>query len=279
MTERRAPDPVPLDPQRLSAVVDHAEEDRKRRARVDPGAQRRVIDAATHSARVESAARHQAIACDDLFRALVRQRLAAWDLQAIHRPGHKHAAVAVAITDEGPGAGLPGLPRHGGWSEHAALILTRRAGGLRKHAGQWALPGGRMDEGETPEQAALRELSEEVGLTLESSTVLGRLDDFATRSGYVMTPVVVWAGSARGMRAQPDEVKSIHRIPISEFMRPDSPILEDVPHSAHPVLRMNLGSNWIAAPTGAIVYQFVEACVLGRATRVADYEQPMFAWK
>ncbi len=259
--------------------VDTTEEDRKRRARVDPGAKQRVIDAATHQARVESALRHRHTRCDAAFEAQVRQRLTDWDLHAIDKPGHKLAAVAIAITDEGPGAGLPGLPRHGGWSENAALILTRRSGGLRKHAGQWALPGGRLDEGETPEQAALRELSEEVGLTLESSSILGRLDDFATRSGYIMTPVVVWAGAARGMQAAPDEVKSIHRIPLSEFMRADSPILEDVPHSPHPVLRMHVGNNWIAAPTGAIVYQFVEACVVGRATRVAHFEQPMFAWK
>ena len=253
--------------------------DRARRARVDPGAKPRAIDAATHQARVEIAAKHRDLACDERFRSQVRERLSTWAVEAIHRPDHKRAAVALAITDEGPGAGLPGLPRHGGWSIKPALILTRRAGSMRRHAGQWALPGGRMDEGETPEQAALRELDEEVGLTLQPEAILGRLDDFATRSGYIITPVVVWAGDARGMQAEPGEVRSIHRIPVSEFLRPDSPILEDVPHSPHPVLRMPVGNNWIAAPTGAMVHQFVEACVLGRSTRVAHFEQPMFAWK
>ncbi len=268
-----------IEPGAEPAAADHADEDRKRRARVDPGAKRREIDAATHQARVDQATRHEATRADSGFAEQVRERLAAWDRQVIDRPDHKHAAVALVIADEGPGAGLQGLPRQPGWSERAALILTRRSGGLRQHAGQWALPGGRMDAGETAEQTALRELSEEVGLSLESSSILGRLDDFATRSGYIMTPVVVWAGAARGMQAQPDEVKSIHRVPITEFMRADSPILEDVPHSPHPVLRMHLGNNWIAAPTGAIVYQFIEACVIGRATRVAHFEQPMFAWK
>jgi len=216
---------------------------------------------------------------DARLEARVRERLAAWELHPIADARHVRAAVAVAITDEGPGAGLPGMPRHGGWSERPALILTRRAGGMRRHADQWALPGGRIDAGESPEQAALRELAEEVGLHLEAAAVMGRLDDFATRSGYVITPVVVWAGPAREMQAAPDEVSSIHRIPVHEFMRPDAPMLEAVPHGPHPVLRMPVGQQWIAAPTGAIVYQFCEVCVAGRATRVAHFDQPQFAWK
>lgn len=216
---------------------------------------------------------------DEALRELVQQRLAAWTLQAIDDARHTRAAVALAITDEGPGAGVPGLPRHGGWSEHPALILTRRAGGMRQHAGQWALPGGRLEAGETPEQAALREMAEEVGLQLDAGAVLGRLDDFATRSGYIITPVVVWAGDARHLQAEPGEVRSIHRIPVAEFMRPDAPLLDEVAHSPHPVLRMPVGEHWIAAPTGAIVYQFCEVCMAGREARVAHYEQPRFAWK
>ena len=209
----------------------------------------------------------------------MRERLAAWELAPISDSRRTHAAVAVAITDEGPGAGLPSLPRHGGWSTEAALVLTRRARGLSRHADQWSFPGGRLDPGETPEQGALREMAEEVGLQLGEEAILGRLDDFATRSGYVITPVVVWAGPAREMRAEPGEVSSIHRIPLSEFLRPDAPMLEIVEHGPHPVLRMPVGSQWIAAPTGAIVYQFCEVCVAGRATRVAHFDQPQFAWK
>lgn len=217
--------------------------------------------------------------CDDALQALLRQRLGDWPLNAMEVAGRPHAAVAVAVTDAGHGAELPGMDVHGAWTDHPALILTRRAGGLRKHAGQWALPGGRLDEGESPEQAALRELSEEVNLQLPASAVLGRLDDFSTRSGFVITPVVVWAGPARELRANPDEVQSIHRIPLAEFMRPDAPLLDVVDSSEHPVLRMPVGRQWIAAPTGAIVYQFCEAAIRGRATRVAHYEQPRFAWK
>jgi len=192
--------------------------------------------------------------------------------------GHA-AAVAVAITDEGLGAELSGVPAAAQGGTRAALVLTRRAGGLRRHAGQWALPGGRIDAGETPEQAALRELHEEVGLQLGSDSVIGRLDDFVTRSGYVITPVLVWAGAAREMAPNPQEVSSIHRIPVEEFLRADAPMLEQRDDSEHPVLRMPVGDSWIAAPTAAVLYQFRELCLLGRPTRVAHFEQPRFAWK
>jgi mutator protein MutT len=216
---------------------------------------------------------------DDDFRQQVAGRLAAWPLHAPDETGLKRAAVALVITDAGPGTGLWGLQRSGHWSTEAALILTRRAAHMRRHAGQWALPGGRIDADETPEQTALRELSEEVDLQLDAADILGRLDTFVTRSGFAITPVVVWGGSARGIRPNPVEVASIHRIPVQEFLRTDAPILEALEGSEHPVLKMPVGDNWIAAPTAALLYQFREVCVLGRPTRVAHFEQPVFAWK
>lgn len=215
---------------------------------------------------------------DETLRAQLAQRLRSFTVQTLPTSAH-HAAVAVVIVDEGPGAGLPGLPRPAVWSDRAALLLTRRADHLRSHAGQWALPGGRIDAGETPEQAALRELQEEVGLVLDASAVLGRLDDYATRSGYVITPVVLWAGRAPRLQPNPAEVASVHRVPFGEWLRDDAPILEATPHGEHPVLKMPLGSAWVAAPTAAFIYQFRELCLLGRPTRVAHLDQPPFAWR
>lgn len=217
--------------------------------------------------------------CDAHLLERIRANLNVLPRLSLGGPGHRAAAVAVAVAEEGHGADLPDLARHEDWSGAAALVLTRRSARLRNHAGQWALPGGRIDDGETPEQAALRELAEEVGLALDESAVIGRLDDFVTRSGYVMTPVVVWAGSARAMTPNPDEVASIHRIPVAELMREDAPMLEHLDEHEHPVLRMPIGNDWIAAPTAAILYQFREVCVAGRATRVSHFEQPKFAWK
>jgi len=209
----------------------------------------------------------------------LRAVLARYPLRPIDAPGRKRAAVAVAVTQAGFGADVQGMPVHAQWSDASALLLTRRASNLSSHAGQWAMPGGRIDDGESPEQAALRELREEVGLALEPQAVLGRLDDYATRSGYVITPVVVWAGAARELTPNAAEVASIHRIPASELLRADAPLLNQVKGAEHPVLRMPVGERWIAAPTAAFIYQFREWCLLERDTRVAHFDQPFFAWR
>jgi mutator protein MutT len=216
---------------------------------------------------------------DAQLRQRITEHLQAFALRSADASGLRAAAVAVAIADEGSGADLSGVRQPDGWSTEAALLLTKRAGALRNHAGQWALPGGRIDAGETPEQAALRELHEEVGLHLGEDSLIGRLDDFVTRSGYVITPVLVWAGAARELVPNPQEVRSIHRIPVDEFLRADAPMLEHRADSEHPVLRMPVGDSWIAAPTAAVLYQFRELCICGRPTRVAHFEQPHFAWK
>lgn len=186
----------------------------------------------------------------------------------------------MTIVDAGHGADLEGLSQRPSWSKEAALLLTRRPAHMNRHAGQWALPGGRIDPGETPERAALRELEEEVGLARDEGAVLGRLDDYATRSGFVITPVVVWGGGARRLRPAPAEVASIHRVPLVEWLRDDAPIL-DPPHEpgGEPVLRMPLAETWIAAPTAAVIYQFREVLLLDRATRVAHFDQPRFTWR
>ena len=214
-----------------------------------------------------------------LSAAGLREQLARFTVQAIDADDRRRAAVAVALTETGHGADIAGMPAFPQWNTAPALLLTRRALTLRQHAGQWAMPGGRLDEGESPEQAALREMSEEVGLTLDAGSVLGRLDDYATRSGFVITPVVVWAGAARTLTPNPGEVESIHRIALTEFLRDDAPILNQVRGAPHPVLRMPVGSAWIAAPTAAFIYQFREWILLGRPTRVAHFDQPVFAWK
>lgn len=191
--------------------------------------------------------------------------------------GNKLAAVAVALVNAGKGNELYGLidvP-----AESAAVILTRRASGLKNHAGQWAFPGGRLDDGESPEEAALRELKEEVGLEVTADHVVGRLDDFTTRSGFHITPVVVWAGNVSNLVANEGEVAAIHRIPCAELYREDAPLLEDVTGSDRQVLYMPVGNTCIATPTAAILYQFREVALSGKTVRVAHFEQPYFAWR
>jgi 8-oxo-dGTP pyrophosphatase MutT (NUDIX family) len=214
---------------------------------------------------------------DDALRERIAARLGAFAVRRAATGTHRNAAVAVAVAEEGDGARIEGLARPDGWSGDAALILTRRSARLRDHPGQWALPGGRVDAGESAEETALRELAEEIGLVLGADAVLGLLDDYVTRSGFAITPVVVWAGAARGLVANPAEVESIHRIALREFLRADAPLLDPIADSEHPVLRMPVGASWIAAPTAAVLYQFRELCLFGRPTRVGHFEQPLFA--
>jgi mutator protein MutT len=99
----------------------------------------------------------------------------------------RHARLEISLAKRRPAAvALTLLPDE---ARRPSVILTRRAQGLRRHGGQWAIPGGRLDAGETPEDAALRELREEVGVQATAPNVLGRLDDYPTRSGFVITPV------------------------------------------------------------------------------------------
>lgn len=143
----------------------------------------------------------------DALRDQIRTALSRFAVQAVHAPeGTSRAAVALTVLDEGPGADVHGIAAPARWSDAAALLLTRRAAHLKRHAGQWALPGGRREPGESPEQAALRELHEEVGLAPHRVQVLGRLDDYATRSGFVITPIVVWAGAVRALTPDANEV-------------------------------------------------------------------------
>src|SRR6478752_1145816 len=119
---------------------------------------------------------------DDATRRNIAEACAGFARLAETEPSRalKRAAVVLALTASDRG-------------NDTAFLLTRRASSLRSHRGQWALPGGRCDAGETPVEAALRELDEELALKLGASDVLGLLDDYPTRSGYLITPVVVWA--------------------------------------------------------------------------------------
>ena len=213
------------------------------------------------------------------LRELIASNLAQFEPIAQPRRGKRRAAIAFTLVDYSEPANLDNIGYSPSRRDEAAFILTRRGSDLSSHAGQRAFPGGRLDPGETPQQAALRELEEEVGLKLEIADILGRLDDYPTRSGYVITPFVVWGGTGRVLRPNPGEVRTVHRIPCRELLRDDAPMLDTIPESEHPVLRMPLGDAWFAAPSAAIAYQFREVALLGRNTRVAHFEQPYFAWK
>jgi 8-oxo-dGTP pyrophosphatase MutT (NUDIX family) len=202
---------------------------------------------------------------DEALRARVRANLGQFERQPIAPDGRRPAAVAVVLLADDEG--------------RACFLLTRRTATLRAHARQWALPGGRIDAGESPERAALRELREEVGLALEPSSVLGLLDDYGTRSGFIITPVVAWAGERVELTPNPAEVAHVYRVPLAELDKPDVPRLVSIPESDRPVIQVPVMSSLIHAPTAAVIYQVREVVVHGRSTRVAHFEQPTWAWK
>jgi len=204
-------------------------------------------------------------AFDDALRERARTHLARFVRRAVASDGRRPAGVAVVL-----------LPDE---ENRACLLLTKRTRGLRSHAGQWALPGGRLDAGETAERAALRELAEEVGLTLGENAILGLLDDYPTRSGFVITPVVVWAGAYVALTPNPHEVASIHRVPLTELDKPEVPRLVSIPESDRPVIQLPILGALIHAPTAAVVFQAREVVVHGRDTRVDHFEQPVWAWR
>jgi 8-oxo-dGTP pyrophosphatase MutT (NUDIX family) len=196
--------------------------------------------------------------------ARARAHLDQFERRALPADGQRPAAVAVVLLGDAAG--------------RACFLLTRRAAGLRQHARQWALPGGRLEAGESAVEGARRELAEEVGLTLSADAALGLLDDYPTRSGFLITPVVFWGGLDPQLVPNPDEVASVHCVPLDDLEHPDVPRLVTIPESDRPVIQVPLLSTLVHAPTAAVVYQLREVVMHGRPTRVDHFDQPVWAW-
>ena len=196
------------------------------------------------------------------WRSAIQQRMDTFECRATASPANA-AAVALTIVESGG---------------HLGIWLTQRALSLRSHPGQFALPGGRIDQGEDAPGAARRELAEELGVELPADSVLGRLDDYVTRSGFVMSPVVLWGADLQHeVIPSPAEVAEVFFISFNELDVEAE--FEYIPESDKPVIMLRWRDGYLHAPTAAVMYQFREVVLRGRSTRVADFEQPVFAWR
>ncbi|HTW20955.1 MAG TPA: CoA pyrophosphatase [Mycobacteriales bacterium] len=196
-------------------------------------------------------------------RDTLAERVGGFERRAHELGALKDAAVALAVVEDERGPGI---------------LVTKRPQSMRAHSGQWALPGGRVDPGESAGDAARRELSEELGLDVAADAVLGRLDDYPTRSGYRITPVVMWAGAVTDrITPNPAEVARVH-IARADVLSV-APRFKRIRQSSRPVIQLLMFGTLIHAPTAAVIYQFRELALYGRTVRVDELEQPVFAWR
>ena len=201
---------------------------------------------------------------DDALRARIQSHIHRFDDRRGPEDDLRHAAVSVIVIGHG---------------DEAAFLITKRSPRLNAHSGQWALPGGRVDAGETALEAALREMDEEINVRLSPDHLLGTLDDYPTRSGYRITPFVFWAGEEIEPVPNPSEVASIHRVLLRDLAHPETPEFASIPESERPLIRLNIVNTQVHAPTAAVLYQFREVAIYGRDTRVEHLEQPVWAWR
>ncbi|NGO54664.1 NUDIX hydrolase [Allomesorhizobium camelthorni] len=197
----------------------------------------------------------------DHIRSMLLQ-FAPW--KSSHSEKLKQAAVGIILVAADDG------------SNETSFLLTLRYAKMRSHAGQYALPGGRIDQGENAVDTVIRECMEEIGLKLSADQVLGILDLYATQSGYAITPVVFAATREPNFFLNPNEVEQVFRIKLSDLSGERSAQFFSQEEGGPLLIRFPIFDHHIHAPTAAILYQFVEV-VAGRYQQVDNLAAPDFA--
>jgi 8-oxo-dGTP pyrophosphatase MutT (NUDIX family) len=149
------------------------------------------------------------------------------------------AAVLAAITER----------------ERPGILLIHRPSNMRAHPGQVAFPGGKIDPGESPEQAALREAWEELGIRPEVVRVIGSSDRYHTWSGYEITPVIALVPPDLDIVPNPTEVAQWFEAPLDHVLDPANHKLEwiDWEGQPHPVYEIRWHEHSIWGVTAGVI--------------------------
>ncbi len=192
---------------------------------------------------------------------ILAERLSGWSRRpATGDASSRRAVVAITIYE---------------MAGRTHFLMIKRASRY-SNPGQWALPGGRMDDGETIAETARRELQEETGLAAGPDDVVGLLDDFMSSRGTIITPVVALLYGQQAPRRSPNEIASLHPLPLTRLTAAGVPRWRRSPGSAD-LLQLPLRHDMVVhAPTGAILFQFAEVALMGRAVRVSGLAEPGF---
>lgn len=144
-------------------------------------------------------------------------------LQKLHEEGHAREIehrdeTELAQQDLRPAAVLAAMTER----DRPGFLMIHRPSNMRSHPGQVAFPGGKIDPGETPVEAALREAYEELGIHDRDVTVIGTSDTYRTGSGYAITPVVAVVPPDLKLNPSPTEVAAWFEAPVDFVFNPEN---------------------------------------------------------